>query len=112
MLNKVISKNTIKDGLLKLIITRGLESENYKNPQVYISIKKLYTIPEDPVKVIYFKESNYPIIRYKPAIKSINYIGNMLAKRHANELGFYEPVFYNSDNLVTEKYKKYILYQK
>ena len=35
MLNKVISKNTINDGLLKLIITRGLESENYKNPKVY-----------------------------------------------------------------------------
>ena len=112
MLNKVISKNTINDGLLKLIITRGLESENYKNPKVYISIKKLYTIPQDPVKVIYFKESNYPIIRYKPAIKSINYIGNMLAKRHADELGFYEPVFYNSDNLVTECAIRNIFYIK
>tara|TARA_Y100000739_G_C20601724_1_gene463302 strand:- start:1317 stop:2129 length:813 start_codon:yes stop_codon:yes gene_type:complete len=112
MLNKVIKKNKINNGLLKLIITRGLESENYKKPNVYISIKKLYAIPKNPVKVVYFKESNYPIIRYKPAIKSINYIGNMLAKRHATELGFYEPVFYNSDNLVTECAIRNIFYIK
>ena len=42
------------------------------------------------------------MIRYYPAIKSMNYIGNMLAKKSCETEGGYEPAFYNEKNLITE----------
>ena len=42
-------------------------------------------------QVMYLNERKYPIIRYNPAIKSMNYIGNMLAKDA--DSGAYEPIF-------------------
>ena len=66
------------------MITRGSSNkidEDYKVPSLYISIKKFYDIPEKPVKIIYFNEENYPIIRFKPAIKSMNYLGKYVSKK-------------------------------
>ena len=54
------------------------------------------------VKVVFFNEADYPIIRFTPAIKSMNYIGNMLAKKDAEKLGAYEPVFVNHNSIITE----------
>ena len=107
LLQETITKNELESGLLRLMITRGeLIGEPWKftgNPCIYISIRPLSDEPQDmPVKVVFFKEEDYPIIRFKPAIKSMNYIGNMLAKKDAETQGAYEPVFINSDGLITE----------
>ena len=100
LLNLVINKNTLDSGIIRLMITRGVP-ENDK-PNLYINIKPFYQIPKSPVKTIYLKESNYPIIRFSPAIKSMNYLGNMLAKQKANQEGAFEPIFYNDNNIITE----------
>ena len=75
LLNNVINKNNLNSGIIRLMITRGnadtLLSEDC-SPSVYISIKPFYEIPNGPVKVIYFQEEQYPIIRFTPAIKSMN----------------------------------------
>lgn len=107
LLHEIIIKNNMDSGLLRLMITRGkLQGEPWKftgNPCIYISIRPLSDEPHEmPVKVVYFNEEDYPIIRFKPAIKSMNYIGNMLAKKDAELQGAYEPVFINSDGLITE----------
>ena len=105
ILYDVINKNSAKDGIIRLMITRGSSNkidEDYKVPSIYISIKNFYDIPEKPVKIIYFNEEKYPIIRFKPAIKSMNYLGNMLAKKDADMAGAFEPVFFNKDNIITE----------
>ena len=47
--------------------------------------------------VVYLDETKYPIIRFTPAIKSMNYIGNMLSKRDCDKQGGYEPIFYNNN---------------
>ena len=87
------------------MITRGNSDITFplhNVPSVYISIKAFYELPRTPIKVVYLDESKYPIIRFTPAIKSMNYIGNMLAKKDSEALGAFEPVFYNKDKIITE----------
>lgn len=112
ILENLILKNNIQSGILRLMITRGqLNCENCK-PGLYVSIKPFYRIPTDPVKVIYLNETNYPIIRFNPAIKSMNYLGNMLAKKDTKTYGAFEPVFYNKDSIITECAIRNIFYIK
>jgi len=115
ILNKVIHKNNLDSGIIRLMITRGIankESSDFNMPRIYISIKSFYNIPSGPVKVIYLDETKYPIIRFSPAIKSMNYIGNLLSKRDCEKQGGYEPVFYNKDRIITECAIRNIFYIK
>ena len=102
ILNKVIAKNTLQNGLLRLMVTRGVVKGppwQHEGPQgIYISIRPLTPEPKNPVKVVFYAEKKYPIIRFDPAIKSLNYIGNMLAKKDADKDGAYEPVFFNNES--------------
>ncbi len=105
-LEEMVIRNDIRSGLLRLMITRGkIEGTpwNFSGiPNVYITIRPLTEEPKKPVKVVFYPEEKYPIIRFNPAIKSLNYIGNMLAKKNAEKEGAFEPVFLNRDGYVTE----------
>ena len=115
-LQQLIYENQLESGLLRLMITRGEITgtpwNHIGNPGVYVSIRPITPIPEDSVKVVYLKETNYPIIRFNPAIKSMNYIGNMKAKKDAEIQGAYEPIFYNSDGIITECAIRNVFYIK
>ena len=106
LLTNIIKKNELEAGLLRLMVTRGnVEGPPWKytgSASVYINIRPLSPEPVLPVKVVYYPEKKYPIIRYTPAIKSLNYMGNMLAKKDAEEDDAFEPVFYNGDGFITE----------
>ena len=105
LLIKVIHINNLNSGIIRLMVTRGNTDKtllDYNTPSLYISIKPFYDIPNKPIKVIYLDETNYPIIRFTPAIKSMNYIGNMLAKRDCDQQKGFEPVFYNKNKIITE----------
>ena len=106
LLEKPIQRNTIQSGLLRLMVTRGeVEGPPWKyegSAGIYITIRPLSTEPKYPVKVVFYSEEKYPIIRFTPAIKSLNYIGNMLAKKDAEKEGAFEPVFYNTRGCITE----------
>ncbi len=101
-----IEKNSLNEGLLRLMVTRGILEGvpwNFKGPPgIYVSIRPLSQKPKHPVKVVFYPESKYPIIRFNPAIKSLNYLGNMLAKHDAEKAGAFEPVFFNKNNIITE----------
>ena len=105
LLNRMIEINSLDCGLLRLMITRGEivgSPWNFNGPpNIYIKIRNISKKPKSPVKVVFFNEKKYPLIRFNPAIKSMNYIGNMRAKNDAENLGAYEPIFYNN-NLITE----------
>ena len=105
-LEEMVIRNDIRSGLLRLMITRGkIEGTPWNfsgTPNVYITIRPLTEEPKSPVKVVFYPEEKYPIIRFNPAIKSLNYIGNMLAKKNAEKEGAFEPVFFNRDGYVTE----------
>ena len=106
LLEKIIQKNRLQSGLLRLMITRGnVEGPpwQYTGPaSIYIKIRSLSPEPTIPVKVVFYSEDKYPIIRYTPAIKSLNYLGNMLAKKDAEKDNAFEPAFYNRDRFITE----------
>ena len=82
IMDKIIQKNDLQSGLLRLMVTRGnVEGPpwKYTGPaSIYINIRPLSSEPDLPVQVVFYPESKYPIIRYTPAIKSLNYMGNML----------------------------------
>ncbi len=106
LLEEMIRQNRLKSGLLKLMVTRGEITGTPWNyigtPNLYITIRPFTKVPKVPVKVLFYSEEKYPIIRFNPAIKSLNYIGNMLAKKDAEKAGSFEPVFYNRDKIITE----------
>jgi branched-chain amino acid aminotransferase len=104
LFKKIISKNKLNSGILRLMITRGNQNKktNEITPNIYISIKPFYSIPSKPVKIIFYSENAFPLIRYNPAIKSMNYLGNMLAKKQCDKDGAFEPAFYNTNKIITE----------
>ena len=99
---KIININSLQSGLIKIIITRGnMNTSNQSNlsPNIYLKIKNMYSIPSGPVRVVFYDESRYPILRFNPAIKSINYLGNMMAIEDAQKDGAFEVVFYNNQKI-------------
>ncbi len=106
LLNDCIQRNNIASGLLRLMITRGMVEGSpwqFDGPAgVYLSIRSLSPMPQAPAKVVFLREENYPLIRFNPAIKSMNYVGNLLAKKEAERQAAYEPVFVNRRGIVTE----------
>ena len=103
---EMIKKNSLKNGLIRLMVTRGMITGspwNYTgNVGLYALIRPFSDDPKLPVKVVYYHESQYPIIRFNPAVKSMNYLGNLLAKKDAEKENAYEPVFINTDDFITE----------
>ena len=115
IVNKVIHINNLDSGIIRLMVTRGIsnkKSSAFNIPRIYVSIKPFYEVPQKPVKVIYLDETKFPIIRFTPAIKSMNYIGNLLSKRECENQGGYEPVFYNKNKIITECAIRNIFYIK
>jgi len=115
LLYQVIEKNKLKFGIIRLMVTRGNTDKQLgdtNSSTLFISIKQFYEIPNPPVKVVYLDETKFPIIRFSPAIKSMNYIGNMLAKKESSKLGAFEPVFYNQNQIITECAIRNIFYIK
>ncbi len=103
---EMIKKNTLGNGLIRLMITRGMITGspwNYTGRVgVYALIRPFTRDPDLPVKVVYYQETQYPIIRFNPAVKSMNYLGNLLAKKDAEKENAFEPVFINHDGFITE----------
>ncbi len=106
LMEELIKRNGQPETLLRLMCTRGtLEGAPWQHPgpsNLFIGFRFPNAEPTFPVKVIFLKEEDYPIGRMVPAIKSMIYLGNMLAIGDAVARGAYEPVFVNRDGLVTE----------
>ncbi|NOZ09172.1 MAG: hypothetical protein GXO91_09935 [FCB group bacterium] len=106
LLKACVQKNDLESGLLRLMITRGLvEGPPWQfegEPGIYLNLRPLSPPPPTPVKVVFLREKDYPIIRFNPAIKSMNYVGNLLAKKEAERRQAYEPVFVNRREIITE----------
>ena len=104
-------KNKITDGYIRLIVTRGvgtlgLDPNKCKKPTVIIIADKIQLYPPE------FYEKGLEIITVptvrnlhnalNPAIKSLNYLNNILAKIEANIGGYVEAVMLNAEGFVAE----------
>ena len=98
-------KNKIHDGYIRLVVTRGigtlgLSPSRCKNPSVIIIADKIQLYPP----ALYQKGMEIvtvPTVRnlhsaLNPAIKSLNYLNNILAKIEANHAGCEEAVMLNA----------------
>lgn len=104
-------KNKLRDGYIRLVVTRGigtlgLNPRSCKKPSVIIIAGKIQVYPAE----LYAKGMDIvtvPTTRnlhsaVNPAIKSLNYLNNILAKIEANNAGVEEAVMLNSEGYVAE----------
>src|SRR5579862_2157261 len=104
-------KNKIRDGYIRLVVTRGvgtlgLNPNRCKNPSVIVIADKIQVYPAE----LYARGMDIvtvPTVRnlhsaMNPAIKSLNYLNNILAKIEANNAGVEEAIMLNAEGFVSE----------
>lgn len=103
--------NGLQEGYIRLLVTRGvgtlgLNPNRCKNPSVIIIADKIQVYPkelyEQGMAIV-----TVPTVRnlhsaVNPAIKSLNYLNNILAKIEANNAGVEEAVMLNAEGFVAE----------
>lgn len=108
---ETIRANKLRDCYVRLIVTRGvgtlgLNPRSCKSPSVIIIAGKIQVYPAE----LYGKGMDIvtvPTVRnlhsaVNPAIKSLNYLNNILAKIEANNAGVEEAVMLNAEGFVAE----------
>jgi branched-chain amino acid aminotransferase len=103
--------NKLRDAYIRLVVTRGigtlgLNPRSCKNPSVIIIAGKIQVYPAE----LYAKGMEIvtvPTVRnlhsaVNPAVKSLNYLNNILAKIEANNAGVEEAVMLNAEGFVSE----------
>jgi len=104
-------ENDVRDGYVRLVVTRGagtlgLNPNRCKDPSVIIIAGKIQLYPPE----LYQKGMDIitvPTVRnlhsaLNPAIKSLNYLNNILAKIEANNSGCEEAIMLNAEGFVAE----------
>ncbi len=103
--------NGIEDGYIRLLVTRGegslgLNPESRKHPSVIVIASGIQLYPKE-----YYEHGltivTAPTVRnlqnaINPAIKSLNYLNNILAKIEASSAGCEEAIMLNSEGFVAE----------
>jgi len=103
--------NNLRDGYIRLLVTRGvgtlgLNPNRCKSPSVIVIADKIQLYPpetyERGMEIV-----TVPTVRnlhsaVNPAIKSLNYLNNILAKIEANNSGCEEAIMLNAEGYVAE----------
>ncbi|HON07467.1 MAG TPA: branched-chain-amino-acid transaminase [Verrucomicrobiota bacterium] len=104
-------QNKIKDGYIRLVVTRGVGSlglDPFKcsKPSVIIIADKIQLYPqkvyEEGMKIVTVATTRNFHNSLNPAIKSLNYLNNILAKIEATNAGAEEAIMLNSEGFVAE----------
>ena len=104
-------RNKIRDGYIRLVVTRGvgtlgLNPNRCKNPSVIIIADKIQLFPvevyERGLEIITVPTTRNLHSAVNPAIKSLNYLNNILAKIEANNSGCEEAIMLNAEGYVAE----------
>lgn len=104
-------ENKIRDGYIRLVVTRGIGSlglnpNRCERPSVIIIVDKLLLYPEEMyqkgMEIVTVATTRNHHNAVNPAIKSLNYLNNILAKIEANIAGVEEAVMLNGQGYVAE----------
>ena len=104
-------RNRLREGYIRLVVTRGvgtlgLNPNRCKNPSVIIIADKIQLYPEEYYKrgldIITVPTTRNLHSALNPAIKSLNYLNNILAKIEATNGGCEEAVMLNAQGFVAE----------
>jgi branched-chain amino acid aminotransferase len=106
-----LAANNLRDAYIRLIFTRGrgtlgLHPFRCPRPGTIVIADKIQIYPpemyEKGMKVIVAQRRRIPIECLDPAIKSLNYLNNVLAKIEAIDAGVLEAIMLNVDSYVAE----------
>jgi branched-chain amino acid aminotransferase len=104
-------KNKLRDGYIRLVVTRGvgnlgLNPNKCKKPSVIIIADKIQLYPpeyyEQGLTIVTVPTTRNLHSALNPAIKSLNYLNNILAKIEANNAGCEEAIMLNAEGFVAE----------
>ena len=104
-------ENNIRDGYIRLVVTRGvgglgLNPNKCKQPSVIVIADKIQLYPpemyERGLEIITVPTTRNLHSAVNPAIKSLNYLNNILAKIEANLGGCEEAIMLNAQGYVAE----------
>lgn len=104
-------QNTLRDGYIRLVVTRGvgtlgLNPNRCKNPSVIIIADKIQLYPQElydkGMAIVTVPTTRNLSNALNPAIKSLNYLNNVLAKIEANLAGVEEALMLNAEGFVAE----------
>jgi len=103
--------NKIRDGYIRLLVTRGvgtlgLNPNRCKKPSVIVIADKIQLYPPSfytrGMEIITVPTTRNLLNAVNPAIKSLNYLNNILAKIEANNAGCEEAIMLNAEGFVAE----------
>jgi branched-chain amino acid aminotransferase len=103
--------NKIRDGYIRLVVTRGvgtlgLNPNRCKRPSVIVIADKIQLYPESfyarGMEIVTVPTTRSLHSALNPAIKSLNYLNNILAKIEANNAGCEEAIMLNAEGFVAE----------
>lgn len=104
-------KNKLRDGYIRLVVTRGigtlgLNPNKCKRPSVIVIADKIQLYPKEMydkgMAIVTVPTTRNLHNAVNPAIKSLNYLNNILAKIDANIAGVEEAIMLNSEGYVAE----------
>jgi len=104
-------RNKLRDGYIRLVVTRGvgtlgLNPNRCKRASVIVIADKLQLYPveyyEKGLDIVTVATTRMLPNSVNPAIKSLNYLNNILAKIEANNAGVEEAIMLNSEGFVAE----------
>ncbi len=104
-------ENNLRDGYIRLLVTRGkgtlgLDPRRCPKPSVIIIATTLQLYPaelyEKGMTIATVPTTRNLVNAVNPAIKSLNYLNNILARIEANNAGVEEAILLNSDGFVAE----------
>src|ERR1039458_4781249 len=104
-------RNKLRDGYIRLVVTRGpgtlgLNPNRCKNPSVIIIAGKIQLYPPELYRqgmdIVTVPTGPNLHSALNPAIKSLNYLNNIMAKIEANNAGCEEAVMLNAEGFVAE----------
>lgn len=103
--------NGLRDGYIRLLVTRGkgtlgLDPRRCPKPSVIIIAATIQLYPEkyydEGLTIVTVPTTRNLVNSVNPAIKSLNYLNNILARIEANNAGVEEAILLNTDGFVAE----------
>jgi branched-chain amino acid aminotransferase len=104
-------QNQLRDGYIRLVVTRGkgdlgLNPNKCEKPTIFIIASTIQLYPEkfytDGLRVNTVPTQRMPAAALSPAIKSLNYLNNIMAKIEGNLYGAQESILLNQQGFVAE----------
>ena len=104
-------QNNLRDGYIRLLVTRGkgtlgLDPRRCPKPSVIIIAATIQLYPEkyyqEGLTIVTVPTTRNLVNSVNPAIKSLNYLNNILARIEANNAGVEEAIMLNSEGFVAE----------